>query len=354
MNCIVHGVTKSSDMTERLSLHFKPVNPKRNQPWIFTRSTDAEAPILWSLDAKSVLMGKDPDVRKDWRQKGSNRGWDGWMASLTQWTWVWANSRRWWRTGKPGVLQSVGSQRVWHEWVTEKQPALQPCPSQHTPSQTTQSAVSSTHPRPMCALSPVPPFKLPPPYNVLTYLSKPTASFRDTSGLSSAGKPSPTTWCFVNALLPWTEIFKHGGHCLPSPAQVADPQTYKLHTGCCFKLLHLRMVSLQMLTDRRGSLSGQPAACAPQGKRWNWRPKHTSAPTGSPPSSAHHSRLVTLAFCCSLNKPRISPPQDTCICSSLHPESSFLRTTPHSLSHCKEVLYSNVTTSRKPSQVTHS
>ena len=43
-----------------------------------------------------------------------DRGWDGWMASLTQWTWVWANCRRWWRTGKPGVLQFMGSKRVGH------------------------------------------------------------------------------------------------------------------------------------------------------------------------------------------------------------------------------------------------
>ena len=49
-----------------------------------------------------------------------DRGWDGWMASPTQWTWVWANSGRWWRTGKPGVLQSMGSQRVRHDWVTEQ------------------------------------------------------------------------------------------------------------------------------------------------------------------------------------------------------------------------------------------
>ena len=47
--------------------------------------------------------------------EGDNRGWDGWMALLTQWTWVWANSRRWWRTGKPGVLQSMGLQRVGHD-----------------------------------------------------------------------------------------------------------------------------------------------------------------------------------------------------------------------------------------------
>ena len=44
--------------------------------------------------------------------EGDNRGWDGWMASLTQWTWVWANSERWWRIGKPVVLQNMGLQRV--------------------------------------------------------------------------------------------------------------------------------------------------------------------------------------------------------------------------------------------------
>ena len=49
--------------------------------------------------------------------EGDNRGWDGWMASPTQWTWVWASSG-WW-TGKPGLLQSMGSQRVWNNWATE-------------------------------------------------------------------------------------------------------------------------------------------------------------------------------------------------------------------------------------------
>ena len=53
--------------------------------------------------------------------EGGDRGWDGWMASPTQWTWVWASSGRWWRTGKPGVLQSMGLQRVGHNWVTEQQ-----------------------------------------------------------------------------------------------------------------------------------------------------------------------------------------------------------------------------------------
>ena len=56
--------------------------------------------------------------------KGGNRGWDGWMAWLTQWTWIWVNSGRCWRTGKTGMLQSMRSQRVWHNWVTEQQDIL--------------------------------------------------------------------------------------------------------------------------------------------------------------------------------------------------------------------------------------
>ena len=60
---------------------------------------------------------------------GSDRRWESWMASSTQWTRVWANSRRWWRTGKPGVLQSMGSQRVEHDWVAEQIPCCLPKPS---------------------------------------------------------------------------------------------------------------------------------------------------------------------------------------------------------------------------------
>ena len=51
--------------------------------------------------------------------EGGERGWDGWMASSTQWSWDWANSGRQWRTGKPGLLQSIGLQRVGHNWATE-------------------------------------------------------------------------------------------------------------------------------------------------------------------------------------------------------------------------------------------
>ena len=51
--------------------------------------------------------------------EGDDRGWDGWMVSPPQWTWIWTSSGSWWWTGKPGVLQSMGSQRVRHDWVTE-------------------------------------------------------------------------------------------------------------------------------------------------------------------------------------------------------------------------------------------
>ena len=104
----------SLDCTE-----IQPVHPKGNQSWIFIGRTDVEAEtlILWPLDAKS---------RSPWcweRLKvggeGDDRGWDGWMASPTQWTWVWVNSRSWWWTGRPGVLKSMGSQRVGHDWATE-------------------------------------------------------------------------------------------------------------------------------------------------------------------------------------------------------------------------------------------
>ena len=103
------------------SKEIKPVNPKGNQPWIFIGRTGAkaEAPIL------CILMLQPTHWNSPWcweglraRGEGGN-GWDGWMASPTQWTWTWANSGREWRTGKPGVLQFMGSQRVGHDLVTE-------------------------------------------------------------------------------------------------------------------------------------------------------------------------------------------------------------------------------------------
>ena len=97
----------------------KPVNLKGNQSWILTGKTVAEAPILWSPDAKNWFNGEDPDAGKDWKQKKKGTTEDGWVASLTRWTWVWASSGSWWWTGKPGVLQSMGLQRVGHSWATE-------------------------------------------------------------------------------------------------------------------------------------------------------------------------------------------------------------------------------------------
>ena len=95
-----------------------PVHPKGDQSWVFIGRTDVEAEtlILCPHDAKSWLIWKDPDAGKDW---GDDRGWDGWMASLTHWTWIRVNSGSWWWTGRPGVLWFMGSQRVGHNWATE-------------------------------------------------------------------------------------------------------------------------------------------------------------------------------------------------------------------------------------------
>ena len=81
-------------------------SPEGNQPWIFIGRTDTKAPILWPPDVKSRLR-KDPDAGKDWRQKETGTTEDDIVRSPpTQRTWIWANSRRRCRTGKPSVLQS--------------------------------------------------------------------------------------------------------------------------------------------------------------------------------------------------------------------------------------------------------
>ena len=103
----------------------QPVHPKGDLSWVFFGRTDAEAktPIIWPPHAKSWLIGKDPDAGRDWGQEETmrwdDRGWDGWMASLTRWIWVWVNSGSWWCTGRSGVLRFMGLQRVRHDWVTE-------------------------------------------------------------------------------------------------------------------------------------------------------------------------------------------------------------------------------------------
>ena len=100
----------------------QPVHPKGDQSWIFIGRTDAEAesPILWSNTWWEL-----PHLKRCWcweRLKaggeGDDRGWDGWMSSLTWWTWVWASSGSWWWTGRPGMLWSMGWWRVGLDWAT--------------------------------------------------------------------------------------------------------------------------------------------------------------------------------------------------------------------------------------------
>ena len=91
----------------------QPVHPKGNQSWIFIGRTndEAETLILWPPDGKNWFIGKDPDAGKDWRWEEKGRTEDE-MAG-------WDHSGSWWWTGRPGMLQSTGSQRVGQDWETE-------------------------------------------------------------------------------------------------------------------------------------------------------------------------------------------------------------------------------------------
>ena len=80
----------------------------------------------WSVNTLATWWIEPTHWKRSWcwerlkaGGKGDDRGWDGWIASPTQWTWVWASSRSWWWTGRPEVLPSMGLQRVRHDWVTE-------------------------------------------------------------------------------------------------------------------------------------------------------------------------------------------------------------------------------------------
>ena len=100
----------------------QPFNPKGNQYWICIGRTDAEAEAnnlaTWS---EELTHWKRPRWWERLKAGGEwdNRGWDGWMASPMWRTWVLVGSRSWWWTGKPDMLQSLGSQRAEHNWVTE-------------------------------------------------------------------------------------------------------------------------------------------------------------------------------------------------------------------------------------------
>ena len=106
------------------SKDIKAVNPKENQLWIFTGRIDVEAgaSVLCPPDMSSWLIGEDPDTGKGWRQKKKGAAEDEWLDSITNsMNIIWATSRRWWRTGKPSMLQCMGLQRVRHDLATEQQ-----------------------------------------------------------------------------------------------------------------------------------------------------------------------------------------------------------------------------------------
>jgi len=101
----------------------QPVHSEGDQPWDFFGRNDAEAetPVTLATSCEELTHWK-----RLWCWEGlgaggdgNDRGWDGRMASLTRWTWVWVNSGSWWWTGRPGVLRFMGLQGVGHDWATE-------------------------------------------------------------------------------------------------------------------------------------------------------------------------------------------------------------------------------------------
>ena len=91
------------------------------QSWVLIGRTEAETPILWTTSCEELTHWKRPWCWEGLGTggEGDDRGWDGWMASPTRWTWVWVVSGSWWWTGRPGVLRFLGSQRIGHNWAIE-------------------------------------------------------------------------------------------------------------------------------------------------------------------------------------------------------------------------------------------
>ena len=118
LNC---GVRE--DSWESLGLQGDPTSPSERRSVLGVHWKD----WCWSWNSNTLVTWCEEltHLKRPWcweRLKvgeGDDRGWDDWMASRTQWTWVWVNSGNWWWTGRPGVLQSMGSQKVRHNWVTE-------------------------------------------------------------------------------------------------------------------------------------------------------------------------------------------------------------------------------------------
>ena len=119
LNC---GV--GEDSWESLGLQGDPTSPSWRRPVLGVYWKD------WCWGWNSNTLATSCEELTHWKRpwcweglgaggEGDDRGWDGWRASLTRWTWVWVNSRSWWWTGRPGVLRFMGSQRVGHDWGTE-------------------------------------------------------------------------------------------------------------------------------------------------------------------------------------------------------------------------------------------
>ena len=98
------------------------VHPKGDQSWVFIGRTDAGS---WNSNPLATWCKELTDLKRLWcwerlkAEEEGDRGWDGWMASPTQWTWVWVNSGSCWWTGRPGMLWFMGSQRIGHDWASE-------------------------------------------------------------------------------------------------------------------------------------------------------------------------------------------------------------------------------------------
>ena len=105
-----------------LAEEIKLASPKGNQSWLHWKDWFWS----WSSNTLATWCEELTHWKRPWcwerfktGGEGNDRGWDGWMVSLTQWTWIWASSRSYWWTEKPGMLQSMRSQRVGCYWATE-------------------------------------------------------------------------------------------------------------------------------------------------------------------------------------------------------------------------------------------
>ena len=116
-------VVLEKTLWESLGLQGDPTSPfwrRSALEFLLREWCKAETPVLWPPHEKRWLIGKDwcwEGLRAG--GEGDDRGWDGWMTSLTRWMWVWVNSGSWWWTGRPGVLRFMGSPRVGHDWATD-------------------------------------------------------------------------------------------------------------------------------------------------------------------------------------------------------------------------------------------